>query len=338
MNHQEILLAKQQWDEFVANLPSESKKDLSQYSDSLNSLDLYEHVVSKDYVRFDQVINTLTKQYLFDDNIIQLVYDCYLERGLPDAALSFINEAEAYHNQQRITTSVNFTELRAHLDDQQIIDRLRRGLQLMLSIKPNNVPAVIPAILNGHYNFQEFILAEIVNALRVLAKKKLAIHREKENFINDILKSILVLRFPIWGWNISDQERSGESETGKDAGEVDFTITSAGKDLTLVEAFILQGLDTNKIQTHVKKCLNYIKNIKTYYLVIYYTGLKENFGSTWASYKKAIIETPFDPIYRIDRSKGVEDLNLKFSEVDNIEIGKSNHGVKELYHIMIDLS
>jgi hypothetical protein len=337
MNNEEILRAKSLWDLFYNNLPEVKKNEFANYIEPIESLNIYAYYISKDFIKFDQAVNILSKQYLFDDNLIPVIYACYVDRGSPDLALTFIDEALKYHEEEGISTELDLHHLRNQLMNQQLFDKLKISLSHLRNLPPEKIPGILPLILNGQYQLNLFILGEILLGLKTLSKKIKALNLSHENFISDIFISTLKLRFPIWGWDIKDQERSGSSVAGKDAGEVDCTITAAGIDLTLVEAFILTGLNTSKITEHIFKCEGYISNLSAYYIVVYYTGPKLNFDSTWESYKEVVKNIAYTTKWKID-AIGFTSLEHLFTNVENIKIAKTKHERNELFHVMIDLS
>ncbi len=204
---------------------------------------------------------------------------------------------------------------------------------------PEQIPPILPQILNGNIELKDFILEEILQGLKVMRKKIKAVESiNSENKYNDVLQSILKLRLPLWGWDIIDQDRAGSSQKKKEAGEIDLTI-KAINDLTLIEAFILSGRNFKKTNEHILKCINYSRDIQYYYIVVYYKGARMSFDKTWGKYKEDIRKIKFPTNWKLKKREDFRELHTSMRNVENLKIAHTGHGKSsQIFHIMLDLS
>lgn len=340
MNKEEVLLAKQGWDSFIATLDENQQKLLAKYNEPINNLSLHSYFAEKDYIQFDQALNTLSGQYLYDEDLIPVIYDCYAERNLQDKAFQYINEAIAFFTKEELTPQkVNLEEYKRKTSNEGLFQKLRESLLHLRNLAPEQIPSILPKILNGNTELKDFILEEILQGLKVMRKKIKAVESiNSENKYNDILQITLKLRLPLWGWDIIDQERSGTSQNKKEAGEIDLTI-KAINDLTLVEAFILSGRNFKKTNEHILKCINYNRDIPNYYIVVYYKGARASFDKTWVKYKEDVHKINFPTNWKLKTKEGFTELHPSMRNAENLKIAHTGHGKSsQIFHVMLDLS
>lgn len=339
MNIERLIQANHDWNSFVASLSNEEKDTLAQYEEPIASTQLFYLSVTKDWTRFDQTVNRLSNGFLYNQEIIPTIYNSYIERNLNETAFGYLNQAKQYLLDSGETISTDIQSLIDNSISLNLLIKLKESFGNIRSLPPSELIKIIPDILNNKKQLNEFILDEIVQAGRILIQK---IHGIKqithEDRYNDLLLAILRLRFPVWGWEITDQSRSGSSATGSSAGEVDLLITAAGNTITLFEALILSGKNKSLTQEHVKKITSYASFLDRYYMIVYYTGTPAGFDKTWGDYKSDVASTTFTAKFTFDTVKGFEDLAGKFSNVSSLRIAKSTHQSAEVFHVMIDLS
>jgi hypothetical protein len=339
MNLALIKQTNEEWNNFVASLTDEEKVALAELEEPIASNQLYYLSITKDWIRFDQTVNRLSKSFLYNQEIVPTIYNSYIERGLNEMAFGYINQVEQYLKETRETISAEVQPLINNAISMSLLLKLKESFGHIRNLPPGDIVRIIPDILNNKTQLSEFILDEIVQAGRIVIQK---IHGIKqithEDRYNDLLLAILRLRFPVWGWEITDQARSGSSPTGISAGEVDILITAAGNSITLFEALILSRKNKSLTQKHIKKITSYASFLDRYYMIIYYTGTPNRFNATWNNYKIDAAATPFPPKFTYNISKGFEDLSGKFVNVTSLRIAKSTHDSIEIFHIMVDLS
>jgi hypothetical protein len=338
----QILLnkAKQDWDNFVENLTDEEKKELSLFSESIDSNNLHYFVASKDTIRFDQIINKLSKRHLYDEEVTPVIYNFYLERNLHELAYDYILKAEEYFNKEAIPISSTFQKLIDNSESSKLLSKYKISLERIRNLSPSKLPKITPDIINDKQSLGEFILHELVIASKVLIDKIHAIKQiTHEDRFNDLFLAILRLRFQIWGWSIHDQARKGSSPTGKSAGETDITIEAGNITISLIEALILEGKNKSLTQKHVLKSFTYAKNLDRYYMIVYFKGAQPKLEHTWLEYKKDIESSIFSSSFTFNKTKSFEDLTSNFEDIHHLRIAKTIHGENiEMYHIMINLA
>ena len=182
-----------------------------------------------------------------------------------------------------------------------------------------------------------FILNELLLGLRVMKDKIHGIEQvTHEDRFTDLLLASLRLRFPIWGWAIIDQARTGHSPTKINAGETDLLIQAAGKNIALIEALVLTGGDFTKTSKHILKCFEYVSYLNSYYIITYYKGEAVNFDNCWNTYQGDVLKITYPSEISIDSSFGFEDLSIQFDNARNIKLAKTLHNSDvQIFHVMI---
>lgn len=137
-----------------------------------------------------------------------------------------------------------------------------------------------------------------------------------EDDFNDFIRDMLSAK----NYEMRDQTREGVSETGKRAGELDLVVEDNGNLFAIIEALILNSIESDNIIKHYKKLLtNYNPLlVKRLFLVSYYTGARfdewseryvtfingltsESLGlETHQVIESNIIETPFIGLKKIE--------------------------------------
>ena len=122
---------------------------------------------------------------------------------------------------------------------------------------------------------EDTVSRNVMKALLNLQKDKLY-EGEKENSINDGIRNQLSIVY-----EVKDQARQGDSESGKDAGEVDIMLCDNGNPAVIMEGLKLASFESGKLDTHINKALfNYDPNgCPLVYILIYATV--KGFGDFW---------------------------------------------------------
>lgn len=290
--------------------------------------------------KFDQNFNILPNELRFDVDLISHIYGFYISRGLHELALSYMKQAEQFIKNNNIDVPKHIINLfNSLMDDEEHFKKIELSMINLRSIPPHKVPEVIPSIINGKRNINEFILNEFVQAANIMLEKISSIADVKyENKYNDLLVAILKLRLPIWGWEITDQPRGGLSNTGKGAGSIDIEIRAGAVLVTLAEALHASG--KNYCQEHALRCFKYNNNINSYYIIIYCKG---ELDESWKKYQQYITSAPFEPKVAIRRKADGKlydfiDLTSEFKNTRQIKLGNTLHESEvEMFHIMINL-
>lgn len=339
MNVELLKIANQNWENFIGSLTDEEKKGLSELNEPIASNSLHYLATIKDAKRFDQTINTLSKRFLYDVEIIPTVYKFYVERDLHELAFDYIQNAKDYLTNSGIVIPANIQNILNNAESVQLLQKYKISLEKIRNLTPSKIPSITPDTINDKRDLNTFILNELIQSLKIISEKREALKQiTHENRYNDFLQAILRFRFPIWGWAIPDQPRLGTSMGGADAGNADLVVQSGGgTNFALIEAFILR--DKNYTETHISKCPKYISSINRYYVVVYYLDNSNSFDSKWIEYQTDVLSILYPKNFAIDSTVGFTDIANEFENVVNIKIAKTTHGTNvEMFHIMINLS
>lgn len=335
-----LIQANHEWETFLSKLSTEEKKaGLPEMQEEIFINRLPYLAAIEEWIEFDQIINRLSRKHLYKQEVIPTIYRCYHSRSMYEMIFSYISDSEKYIKDIGEDVVPEVKTIFQNFLDRNVVLRLKETLGQILELQPSDLISVVPQKLNGKRDLSEFILGEFILAAKILIKKIHGVEQiTHENRFNDLLVAILSLRFPIWGWEITDQPRSGSSATGLDAGEIDFEIIAGGAVITIFEALILSGRDATLTQNHVKKVTGYSGSLDSYYMIVYYTGKPEGLDDTWDKYKEDIENTTFAPKFKLDGTLGFQDLSNDFTNVTSLKIAKTNHSSCCIFHIMIDLS
>lgn len=147
-----------------------------------------------------------------------------------------------------------------------------------------------------------------------------------EDTMNDYIRDLLDESY-----TIKDQTRQGESEKGKDAGEVDIQICHEGLPIVMIEGVKVSSLEKEKLNTHMNKVLTkYDPNGCPYtFLIVYTTAV--DFDS---AYQK-IFEHFYEYEYPYQKETELLDVNTGYGELKHAQIILNRNGQKTRVHIWI---
>lgn len=147
-----------------------------------------------------------------------------------------------------------------------------------------------------------------------------------EDTMNDYIRDLLDESY-----TIKDQTRQGESEKGKDAGEVDIQICHEGLPIVMIEGVRVSSLEKEKLNTHMNKVLTkYDPNGCPYtFLIVYTTAV--DFDS---AYQK-IFEHFYEYEYPYQKETELLDVNTGYGELKHAQIILNRNGQKTRVHIWI---
>ena len=332
--------ANKYWDQFSESVSHENISELSRYGNAVNMNKVLCAVTIDDPILFDQHIVLLSNKDLYDTEFIQRIYEYYINRDLTELARDYISKAQMSLLKSKRIIPDNIQTLFNNFKDDHYFANLKNQLRIISTETYTNLPKIIYDSLNPQNSINEFLLHEIILALKVMLKKIHAITTIKhENRYNDFLYAILRLRFPIWGWNITDEPRSGNSSTGIDAGEVDLEISSPSEVFAIIEALILRRKQTKYVKDHVLRGFKYNSTIQRYYIVIYYKGEESKYEYTWECYKNDVLAADFQPQFTIDKDRNFTSLEKQFPDTNDFKIAKTYHKSDvEIFHIMVKLN
>lgn len=332
---------KQVWDEFQKLYGANISAELTTYEDYARSLDLIYYIRNEEWKLFDQIINILPAVFLYQDFLIIAIYNAYIKRNMEETAYLFIQSGITYLEENGLIASEELNRLEQDcLNDDNIL-KIRNVLLGLRSMPAAKIPRISPSILNNQTKLPEFILKEFIEAGKIMREKIKAVESIKhEDNYNDVLLAILRMRLPVWGWEITDQNRSGSSPRGKSAGEVDIVIQAGGVTLALVEALKLTGSYMTTLQPHVLKCAGYNRNLDFFVVISYFTGNRVNWPGFLDIYKQDITNISYPLDQALNVTTGIKHITSYFQNSNGIEVLKTVHGInnRTIYHVLIDVS
>lgn len=146
---------------------------------------------------------------------------------------------------------------------------------------------------------------DFLKALISVQKNHLYIGKTEDE-INDYIRDMLQIK-----WDVHDQTRQGESETGKQAGEVDFVFMNKGMPFALAEALKTDSMNEAYIHKHITKAIdNYNPSGYPFVFLVMYVTTKDfiAFWSKCFSYLQA-----YD--YHYDVSSEIAEYELPYTEI-----------------------
>jgi len=173
---------------------------------------------------------------------------------------------------------------------------------------------------NNNFDYDK-LRDDLIEISLLETKNRNAISKESEDETNDRFRNALANR----GYNITDQSRGGESSSGINAGERDLVVcNSRGLDESVIEAFILNSLDSAIINKHYEKLVKRYDTVgNSVNFVLVYSKTK-NFDELWKKYVE------------YDRFESFVDTKKEYSQKDNVRVGISEYGKMKVYHIFIN--
>ncbi|EMF7562152.1 hypothetical protein V4F78_001575 [Serratia marcescens] len=160
------------------------------------------------------------------------------------------------------------------------LDELRRQRISLYNLQ-NLSTANIFDVIRKKISFDE-LSHDVGWVLHRLARTRSKGHTEDD--YNDHLRNLLSSK----GYEVKDQTREGISSRGHSAGELDLVIEERGFLFTIIEAMILDSVNSSYINTHYKKLINNYNplQLSKTIMVTYYTGSR--FEQWWARYVEHI--------------------------------------------------
>src|SRR5690606_249542 len=152
--------------------------------EKVRSLDLVVYANTEAYLQFDQLFSTLPFKYLYRLQMVPVIYNTYLRRGMEETAFAFLNKARDYYRENDIELPEDIEYLIEKAPDDKLIEKLRIAVGEVRNLSFTNIPKVLPQVINGKKNVSEFILSEILSGLRLMRKKIKAIETiiHEDNF------------------------------------------------------------------------------------------------------------------------------------------------------------
>lgn len=166
------------------------------------------------------------------------------------------------------------------------------------------------------FDYEKF-KSDLLYISLVLMESRKSIYNENEDLINDRYRDALKIK----GYDVLDQSRAGESQSGKSVGERDLVIrhNQTGIVESVIEAFILESCDVSVIYNHYTKLIGkYDTNGNEQNFILVYSKAQD-FEKLWEKYK--ICFTNFE-----EELSGKVNLKVGYIRVNNVKI----------YHLFIN--
>ncbi len=194
-------------------------------------------------------------------------------------------------------------------------------------------PVSIEGMLKGYAPLAQTGLRELKSellrtAVRLLGRAKAI--KPDEDSRNTFIAEMLMAR----GFMVKDQTRWGSTLSGKRPGELDFLVeTPNGEAVSVMEAFILKGMNRGEIETHFKKLFEYdAPGLETNYIIVYVE--KADFDHLWQEYLKYLPEVevkyPMQGAPSEEKTPGAE---IKLART----VHKRHNRDTTVYHLFINM-
>jgi len=151
--------------------------------------------------------------------------------------------------------------------------------------------------LSGASSLTDFLLLALFDGVKELLKRGSSLGTiHIENKRNDLLQSMLRMRFALIGWHIPDQSRGGASLTSSQSasagvGERNFVVEDDSGEIAIVEALRLDSVSTAEIDEHLQKLSGYDQaGLEQAYVIVYYEGQNfEAFVQRYAAHVSTVV-------------------------------------------------
>jgi internalin A len=191
---------------------------------------------------------------------------------------------------------------------------------------------------DSRYSLDKILHDLIEISSRVLERKY---QKRIEDLINDDVVDLLRTK----GHNVSDQTRSGASESGLTTGELDMMIRrDNGIPVTIIESFRLEscGSKNTAVSSHLNKLLSKYdtQGIKRNFMLVF--GEAQRFDNLWTNYTQYIKDINSKPDFN-DEEYPFSGISIRTDLTDfaNIKVCVSRHHhnneTREVVHIMMNM-
>ncbi|PKQ66921.1 hypothetical protein BZG01_08955 [Labilibaculum manganireducens] len=185
---------------------------------------------------------------------------------------------------------------------------------------------------------KESLIRDFVSASSQLQTRLDLLKGFNENQINTYFQDLMRQYLSSKKLTLNEQSLKGRSESGKNQGELDIAVeTIEGNTISFFEGFILAGLNTKIIETHLNKSmLNYDSNgLNEKYVGIY--SRAKNFSSLSAKYKNYIDGIQIENV-EIESSEDISNIYVNGSEIRVIRTKYRRNKIQlNLYHLLINI-
>ncbi|MDD5891987.1 MAG: hypothetical protein PUC72_05555 [Bacteroidales bacterium] len=170
---------------------------------------------------------------------------------------------------------------------------------------------------------EDIVSAHVMKAL--LNVQKVSMYKGvKENSINDEIRNQLSMVY-----EVRDQTRQGDSESGTDAGEVDMLLCDNGNPAVILEGLKLENFKRDYLDRHINKALyNYDPNgCSLVYLLIYAKAI--DFGDFWDKVKKHMTGYSFP----FETKEEIREISTAYTDLRHAKAVLNRNGKSVKFHL-----
>ena len=271
--------------------------------------------------------DSLDYEYKIDIVFVRILLEPLLKKEMYKKAV------ELFHNiDSTFYEDTEYKKLQKLITTDAYVATLKQSYGEILNLSDDERYKVLPNKVNKHCNdLGVYILNEINMALNKTLKKidlirKIDRANLSEDNISDLMELEINARLSMLNYKLENQDRSGVSSSGINAGEIDLEINF--NDFSIIIEAVKYGLGSAKRRQHIEKPFNYDPSRKFIYDLIYYneTG---SFDDAWLNVLDDIKNASYPKGYEI---KSLEDMQSNNAGVKMVKI-QHNNGLT-FYHIM----
>lgn len=199
--------------------------------------------------------------------------------------------------------------------------RIKRQLEIAYNLQLKNrednkdykniLDSFVPSESDNRFFDYEKLKDDLIESSLILMDSRKTIYNEIEDLVNDRFRDALIHR----KYNIADQSRGGESQSGKSVGERDLVVRNKESSVieSAIEAFELKSDVKTTIETHYDKLINkYDTSGNRCNFILVYSKVKD-FEGLWNKYQKHFSGFSVEDIQK-------ENLKVGFTEKSNMKI------------------
>lgn len=191
-------------------------------------------------------------------------------------------------------------------DDKSRFDKIESKLKVISDRLEEYVLPPTDIIINDARIPEAELIEKVTRSLVKLQNNHQYNSSSSEDTMNDYVRDILDESY-----ELRDQTRQGESESGHDAGEIDIQICIDGLPVVMIEALKVNAVVDQTLSRHINKVLTkYDPNGCPYAVLIVY-AITKNFENFYL--RLQIYLNKFE--YPYERQTDVEDVATSYSEL-----------------------
>jgi hypothetical protein len=349
-NYQEInekrKILQEALDEWISAEKELPGEEIIRVINESNYNKLYCYYSLKRYQEFELLWNNLEEYQRMQLENIDIACKCFIEQRQFVKCENICDKAKEYHIDHEAIKKIEIIQKSIHQKQKKLITFTRPRYsnnykdefllnynEIFIRIKDFEKEDLVK-IVSSKSDIADYILTEIID-ISELFLEKIFIFKEKihEDHYNDIFEILLKRNFHPFYWEVSSQNRSGYSQTGNDAGELDIKISYKSNYVTAIEAFRLETFNTNIIRDHIIKLISKYNSpgAKYLYILVYFEG--DNFEDVWEKYKSNLSAINYGE--RFDKIE-IRDISIDLNLKNNIRVSLASHNDLNIFHIFLN--